>query len=75
MGWVTFARSLAPKTGHFYVIEIRGHQLKIPVLYKGELDSFLGPRRDGEFVKPSSDEVEQYKMFLHHLLEFEDWRK
>ena len=22
-GWVTFARSLAPKTGHFYVIEIR----------------------------------------------------
>ncbi len=22
MGWVTFARSLAPKTGHFYVIEI-----------------------------------------------------
>ena len=23
MGWVTFARSLAPKTGHFYFIEIR----------------------------------------------------
>ena len=22
MGWVTFARSLAPKTGHFYFIEI-----------------------------------------------------
>ena len=52
-----------------------GHQLKIPVLYTGELDSFLGPRRDGEFVEPSSDEVEQYEMFLLHLLEFEDWRK
>ena len=52
-----------------------GHQLKIPVLYAGELDSFLGPRRDRELVKPSSDEVEQYKMFLLHLLKFEDWRK
>ena len=51
-----------------------GHQLKIPVLYTGELDSFLGSRRDGEFVEPSSDEVEQYEMFLLHLLEFEDWR-
>ena len=26
MGWVTFARSLAPKTGHFYFIEINTHQ-------------------------------------------------
>ena len=52
-----------------------GHQLKIPVLYAGELDGFLGSRRDGELVKPSSDEVEQYKMFLLHLLKFEDWRK
>ena len=52
-----------------------GHQLEIPVLYAGELDSFLGPRRDGEFIEPSSDEVEQYEMFLLHLLEFEDRRK
>ena len=51
------------------------HQLKIPVLYTGELDSFLGPRRNGEIVEPSSDEVEQYEMFLLHLLNFEDWRK
>ena len=51
-----------------------GHQLKIPVLYTGELDSFLSSRRDGEFVEPSSDEVEQYEMFLLHLLEFDDWR-
>ena len=50
------------------------HQLKIPVLYTGELDSFFGPRRNGEIVEPSSDEVEQYEMFLLHLLEFEDWR-
>ena len=26
MGWVTFARSLAPKTGHFYFIEIIGYR-------------------------------------------------
>ena len=51
-----------------------GHQLKIPVLHTGELDSFLGSRRDGEIVEPSSDEVEQYEMFLFHLLEFDDWR-
>ena len=48
--------------------------MKIPVLYTGELDSFLSSRRDGEFVEPSSDEVEQYEMFLLHLLEFDDWR-
>ena len=29
MGWVTFARSLAPKTGHFYVIEISGQKNRI----------------------------------------------
>ena len=52
-----------------------GHQLTIPVLYTGELDGFLGPRRDGDFVKASSDEVEQYEMFILHLLEFENWRK
>ena len=52
-----------------------GHQLKIPVLHTGELDSFLGSRRDGEIVEPSSDKVEQYEMFLLLLLEFEDWRK
>ena len=51
------------------------HQLKIPVLNTGELDSFLDPRRNGEIVEPSSDEVEQYDMFLLHLLKFEDWRK
>ena len=38
--------------------------MKIPVLYTGELGSFLGPRRDGEIVEPSSDEVEQYEMFF-----------
>ena len=46
------------------------HQLKIPVLYTGELDSFLGCRRNGEIVEPSSDKVEQYEMFLIQLLEF-----
>ena len=51
-----------------------GHQLKIPVLHTGELDSFLGSRRDGEIVEPSSDKIEQYEMFIFHLLEFEDWR-
>ena len=51
------------------------HQLKILVLYTGELDSLLGSRRDGDFVEPSSDKVEQYEMFLIQLLEFKDWRK
>ena len=50
------------------------HRLKIPVLCTDELDSFLGSRRDGEIVEPSSDKVEQYEMFIFHLLEFEDWR-
>ena len=52
-----------------------GRQLKIPVLYTGELDSFLSVHRDGELIKPSINEVEQYEMFLLHLLEFEAWRK
>ena len=52
-----------------------GHQLKIPVLYAGDLDGFLGLRRDGELVNQSRDEVEEYEMFLRYLLEFEDWRK
>ena len=52
-----------------------GHQLKIPVLYTGELDGFLGPRKGGEFVEASNDEVVQYEMFIFHLLEFENWRQ
>ncbi len=36
MGWVTFARSLAPKTGHFYVIEINRTLLKDRPRWKSE---------------------------------------
>ena len=51
-----------------------GHQLKIPVLRASELDGFLGPHSKREIVEPSSDEAEQYDLFLRNQLAFEDWR-
>ena len=51
-----------------------GHQLKIPVLRASELDSVLGPHSEREIVEPSSDEAEQYDLFLRNQLAFEDWR-
>ena len=51
-----------------------GHKLKIPVLRPGELEGFLGTSRDDE-VEPSSDETEQYELFLRNQLDFEVWRE
>ena len=52
-----------------------GHCMEIPVLSPGELDEFLGPRRNGLNVEPSTSETEQYELFLRNQMEFEDWRK
>ena len=49
-------------------------QMKIPVLRNGELESFLGPRSEREIVEASTDETEQYELFLCNQLAFEDWR-
>ena len=51
-----------------------GHQMKIPVLHKGELEDFLGSDSERESVEPSMDEAEQYQLFLRNQLEFENWR-
>ncbi len=37
-----------------------GRYLEIPVLRSGELEGFLGPDNEDEFVEPSTDETEQY---------------
>ena len=52
-----------------------GHQMKIPVLRPGELEGFLGSDGERGSGEPSTDEVEQYQLFLRNQLEFEDWRK
>ena len=48
--------------------------MKIPVVRTGELEGFLGPVDEHEIVEPSTDEVEQYQLFLRNQLDFEDWR-
>ena len=52
-----------------------GHQMKIPVLRTGELDDFLGSDDECGCGEPSTNEAEQYQLFLRNQLEFEDWRK
>ena len=51
------------------------HQMKIPVLRTGELEDFLGSDGECGFGEPSTDEAEQYQLFLRNQLEFDDWRK
>ena len=51
-----------------------GHHMKIPVLRTGELEGFLGSAREREIVEPSTDEAEQYQLFLRTQLDFENWR-
>ena len=51
-----------------------GYPMKIPVLRTGELEGFLVSDGDSESVDPSSDEAEQYQLFLRNQLEFENWR-
>lgn len=52
-----------------------GHQMKIPVLRTGELEDFLGSDDECGFGEPSTNETEQYQLFLRNQLEFEDWRE
>ena len=49
------------------------YQLKIPVIHKRELDDFLNFDGERKLVTPSTDEAEQYQLFLRNQLEFEDW--
>ena len=52
-----------------------GHEMKIPVLRTGELENFLSSIGEWGFGEPSTDEAEQYQLFLRNQLEFDDWRK
>ena len=55
-----------------------GSQIKIPVLRTRELEDFLdfdGERDLREIMDPSTNEVEQYQLFLRNQLDFEYWRK
>lgn len=53
-----------------------GSRLQVPVLRPRELERFLGSRSHNklEILEPSTDESEQYQLFLRNLLDFEDWR-
>ena len=51
-----------------------GRYMKIPVVRTAELEGFLGTVDEREIVEPSTDEVEQYQLFLRNQLDFEDWR-
>ena len=48
--------------------------IQIPVLRAGELESFLGRRKD-QIERPSSDDDEQDQLFLHNQIDFEEWRR
>ena len=51
--------------------------LDIPVLSPGELEGFL-KGREGNAIganNPATDRAEQYELFLHNLLDFDDWRR
>ena len=48
--------------------------LKIPVLSSGERERFLDPGNDWT-QGPSSDDDEQYQIFLRNHIDFEEWRK
>lgn len=52
-----------------------GRYLTIPVVSKGEVDEFLGPRNEREPTDASQDDGEQYELFIRNLLDFEDWKE
>ena len=52
-----------------------GHHLAIPIVSKEEIYEFLGHRDEREHTDPSRDEYEQYELFLHNLLDFDNWRR
>ena len=49
--------------------------MRIPVLQTGELEGFLGHKEEPTILSPTSDETEQYRIFLRNQLDFEEWRK
>ena len=49
-----------------------GDQMRIPVVENHELGRFLGCEN---FVTPSTDESEQYQLFLRSQIDFEAWRR
>ncbi len=51
-----------------------GHHMRIPVLRVGELDALFGSNGSCESVEPSTDEAEQYRIFLRNQIDFEKWR-
>ena len=48
--------------------------IQIPVLRAEELESFIGPRT-GRIEKHSTDDDEQYQIFVRNQIDFEEWRK
>jgi hypothetical protein len=54
---------------------IWGRQMRIPVLQTGELEAFLEQNNEDAFIEPSSNEAEQYQLFLLNQLDFDSWQK
>ena len=52
-----------------------GYQMNIPVVQTGELEGFLGQNNEDAFIEPSSNEAEQYQLFLRNQLDFDSWQK
>ena len=48
--------------------------MNIPVLQPGELEAFLDTDGEDGIIHPSTDDEEQYELFLRNQLDFEDWR-
>ena len=48
-------------------------KMRIPVLHEGELETFVGTKWDG--TVPSTDDDEQYEIFLCNHLDFEEWHQ
>ena len=44
------------------------------MLHIGELEGFLNSDGEREDTRPSSDDDEQYQLFLRNQLDFENWR-
>ena len=49
--------------------------MAIPVLHTGELEGFLASKDADDIPSPSTDETEQYQLFLHNQIEFELCRR
>ena len=49
--------------------------IAIPVLNTGELEGFLASKDVDDIPGPSTDDTEQYQLFLQNQIEFELWRR